>query len=103
MVLTRSMMKTQVRHPIVVMPLSVPSSKHVLSFKEIKEQPAQALQPVQIVQALKPAVQPIINSSNWPYYAMFVPAFVYCAYYRSASGLVWVSLLSQMVHYMVRK
>ena len=99
MVLTRSMMKTQGMRPVVLQPLSVRPSKYVLSFKEMKEQPAQAtVQPV-----VQPAVQPIINPSNWPYYAMFVPAFMYCAYYRSASGLVWVSLLSQMVHYMVRK
>jgi hypothetical protein len=96
MVLTRSMMKSQGLRPVVLQPLSVSPSKHVLSFKEMKEQPV-------VQTTVQPVPRPLINQSNWPYYAMFVPAFMYCAYYRSASGIVWVSLLSQMVHYMVTK
>jgi len=97
MVLTRSMMKTQGLTPIVL-PLvkeftkNVEQHPRIMHFKE--------LEPITPVVVLAPTKT---LKTNWPYYALFVPAFMYCAYYKSGSGLVWVSLLSQAVHYMVNR
>ena len=98
MVLTRSMMKTHGLHPIVLPPvkkefkpvtMNIEQHPRIMHFKE--------LAPVSV-----PSPEKILKA-NWPYYALFVPAFMYCAYYKSASGLVWVSLLSQAVYYMINK
>jgi hypothetical protein len=90
------MMKTHGLHPVVLPPvkefkpvtMNVEQHPRIMHFKGIA-------QPTPVAEK--------ILKANWPYYALFVPAFMYCAYYKSASGLVWVSILSQAVHYMVNK
>lgn len=61
--------------------------------QEQQEQPEQ--QPQQLTEYLK--------RNQWPFYVGFVPAFMYCVYSKSAVSLIWVSLLSQVVHYLVKR
>ena len=100
MVLTRSMMKTQGLHPVVLPPMMSKEFKPVT--KDVEQHPR--IMHFKGLAPLTPVLAPAKTvKENWPYYALFVPAFMYCAYYQSASGLVWVSLLSQAVHYMVNR
>lgn len=97
MVLTRSMMKEQGLRPITAMPVT--KRVHTPAISMHGGEPGTAAEPVEDESFSKPLEHRVASRSkdpSWSYLAVFIPAFAYCVWQKSALGLVCVSLLSQV-------
>ena len=100
MVLTRSMMKEQGLRPIVaeiqpkVYRKQIQNTEDAYEVEKYKE----------TLPSKKESVSnPEQRITYWPYYAVFVPAFMFCVWQKSAIGIVGASLLSQVVHWAMNR
>jgi len=97
---TRSMSRSLGEPTVVLAPSYKKVRKELVKQEQqdpqeyAQEEEKQEQQPQQLSEYLK--------RNQWPFYVGFVPAFMYCVYSKSTVSLIWVSVLSQVVHYLVR-